>query len=219
MKITFVSLERWPGQPTPSVRRRRSQFASSWSNTVDLLERELEAIRAKNVVIQADCDRSELRLDGQLRSNAKLRGPGIVLSFETPKGALSFPCDTFSFPCDTFTEWQANVRGIALSLEALRSVDRYGVTRNSEQYKGWNALPDNRQEQKSKRQAAAEWMVQAFWGCFGNTEPSPTVQQLLEDESIRKSCRAKLLTAYHPDRCSDPSLFRELQEHLAAFDN
>jgi hypothetical protein len=29
------------------------------------------------------------------------------------------------------------LRAIGLALEALRAVDRYGVTRNNEQYKGW----------------------------------------------------------------------------------
>jgi hypothetical protein len=45
-----------------------------------------------------------------------------------------------SFPCDTFDDWQDNLRAIAKSLEALRMVDRYGVTRNNEQYRGFTAL-------------------------------------------------------------------------------
>jgi hypothetical protein len=36
---------------------------------------------------------------------------------------------------------EANVRAIALALEALRKVDRYGVTKRGEQYAGWKALP------------------------------------------------------------------------------
>lgn len=39
-----------------------------------------------------------------------------------------------SYPCDTFTTLQDNLRVIALALEALRMVDRYGVTRRGEQY-------------------------------------------------------------------------------------
>jgi hypothetical protein len=38
-------------------------------------------------------------------------------------------------------DWQHNVRAIALGLEALRKVDRYGITRRGEQYAGWKALP------------------------------------------------------------------------------
>lgn len=144
--ITFRALSQWPVSPTPSGNRRRSPFKATWEKTLDVLESELEHIHATNVVIEADCDRSQIRVDGHLRADAKLRGPGVIISFDTPVGALRFPCDTFE-------DWKANVRAIALSLEALRTVDRYGVTRRAEQYKGWSALPDNRQGnyQRNKR--------------------------------------------------------------------
>ncbi len=73
-------------------------------------------------------------LDGLFRANAKLRGPGVVLAFESKHGSLSYPCDTYN-------DWQDNVRAIAPALEALRAVDRYGVTRQAEQYRGWAKLP------------------------------------------------------------------------------
>lgn len=127
----FKPIECWPGEPTKN--RQRSRFQSSWSETLDLLDRELRQLRAKNVILQADCDESQIRLDGQLRASARLRGPGVILSFESMHGPLSYPCDRFD-------DWQDNVRAIALALEALRKVNRYGVTRNAEQYKGWKRL-------------------------------------------------------------------------------
>jgi hypothetical protein len=48
---------------------------------------------------------------------------------------------SLSYPCDKFSHWQDNLRAIALSMEALRKVDRYGVTRGGEQYRGFAALP------------------------------------------------------------------------------
>jgi hypothetical protein len=59
--------------------------------------------------------------------------PGIVLSFDSKHGALSYPCDTFD-------RWEDNLRAIALALEALRKVDRYGVTAHGEQYRGFMAI-------------------------------------------------------------------------------
>src|SRR5579863_10251967 len=56
-----------------------------------------------------------------LYAGAKLRTQGIILTFNSKHGPLSYPCDKYS-------NWQANLRAIALSLEALRAVDRYGVT-------------------------------------------------------------------------------------------
>lgn len=209
MDMTFRSLTSWPGKPTPYGSRRRSQFSTTWSKTVDLLERELGHLRAKNVVIEADCPPSEVRIDGQLRSNAKLRGPGVVLSFDSSKGPLRFPCDTF-------TDWQANVRGIALGLEALRAVDRYGVTQHAEQYKGWTALPDRSTEQRSAKQAAAEWLVQQSFTLGPGI--APTIAELLNNDESRKSLYRRLATAFHPDRCGDDRRFKQLEEHMVAFE-
>jgi hypothetical protein len=58
-----------------------------------------------------------------------------VLSFDTKHGRMSMPCDSY-------TDWEANLRAIALTLECLRTVERYGVTSNrQEQYTGWLKLP------------------------------------------------------------------------------
>ena len=132
MDFRFVALEQWPGERTRFA--GASSFRADHSQTLRLLDRELSYLRARNVVIQADCDRSQIRMDGMLYAGAKLRTAGIVLSFDSKHGPLSYPCDKYS-------NWQANLRAIALSLEALRAVDRYGVTRRAEQYKGWAKLP------------------------------------------------------------------------------
>jgi hypothetical protein len=57
----------------------------------------------------------------------------VILTLDSKHGPLSYPCDTF-------TTWQDNVRAIALALEALRKVDRYGVTKRGEQYRGFLAI-------------------------------------------------------------------------------
>lgn len=210
LAITFRALTVWPGKPTPRGLRRPSRFDTPWGKTIDLLERELEHLRARNVVIEADCPPSEIRIDGHLRANAKLNGPGVVISFDSAKGPLRFPCDTF-------TDWQANVRGIALGLEALRAVDRYGVTQHAEQYKGWTALPDKTTEQKTKRQLAAEWMVQQLFQA-GDKCP-PTVDKILSDDEMRRWVYKQLAVQLHPDRSSDDGQnFRKLQDYMTAFE-
>jgi hypothetical protein len=101
----------------------RSPFSAGWSSTVRLLQSELAAVKARNVVLEVDID------------PAQFRSPVVVLSFDGPKvGAVSFPADRFA-------TWQDNLRAIALGMEALRKVDRYGITRSSEQYQGWKQLP------------------------------------------------------------------------------
>jgi len=128
IEITFRALEQFPGKRT--INKKRATFRSSYCSTLSLLKAELAKIRASEVILQADCDASEIRQDGMLRANARIRTSAIVLAFSSPKGPLSFPCDRYS-------DWQDNVRAIALSLKALRDVDRYGVTQGNEQYKGW----------------------------------------------------------------------------------
>lgn len=48
--------------------------------------------------------------------------------------------DTFQFAVDKFPSWQDNLRAIALGLEALRKVERYGFVKDDEQYTGFKAL-------------------------------------------------------------------------------
>ncbi len=134
LEYTFKPIEQWPGERTK--RRQRARFNTQWGKTQQLLGAELRHLAAKNVVIQADCDDSQIRIrDGMLRADARLNSPGVILTFDSKHGPLSYPCDTY-------THYQDNVRAIALALEALRKVDRYGVTKRAEQYKGWKKLPD-----------------------------------------------------------------------------
>lgn len=134
MNARFVPVETWPGEKRRPSLRRNSPFRGSWQNTLVTLDRELEHLGARNVVVQAYLSADDIRLDGWPRAGVSPREPGVIVSFETKGGA-------FSFPCDTYIHYQDNLRAIALALAALRAVERYGVTRHSEQYKGWAKLP------------------------------------------------------------------------------
>lgn len=140
----------WPGERTPWAARKRGQFKSGslygteglirpgrqvpWNETLLLLDRELGALGATEVVFQIDLRERDIRLDGLPRGDASPSDPAVIISFDSRYGALRY----FS---DRFDKWQDNVRAIALGLEALRKVERYGITRRGEQYLGWQALP------------------------------------------------------------------------------
>jgi hypothetical protein len=133
VQFRFKSIERWPKEPTKA--RQRSRFDSSYNDTLKLLERELEHLGAREVFIHLWLPFGQIRQDGLPYANAKVNQPGVILSFTAKHGALEYPCDTFD-------DWRDNLRAIALALEALRKVDRYGVTSaNGEQYTGWKKLP------------------------------------------------------------------------------
>jgi hypothetical protein len=132
----FKPLHQWHGPRTET--RKDGTFRSSWVQTLDLLEFELGKLRAKDIVIQIEDPGGieGIRNDGTIRMVSKNYWPGkacVVLSFESPKGSISMPCDRYE-------DWKDNLRAIALSLEALRAVDRYGVTRGNEQYRGWTQI-------------------------------------------------------------------------------
>lgn len=130
--VTFRPIEGWPVDFTRH--RRRSSFSASLTRTVDLLARELRELSARRIVIQLAVDEGALRMDGLPRADARPEHPGIVLSFESKWGPLKYATDEF-------WTWQDNLRAIALAMEALRKVDRYGVSKRGEQYTGWRAIP------------------------------------------------------------------------------
>jgi len=122
--IRFVPIDKWPGQPTSFT--RASNFRAGYSETLKALDHELTKVFAKTIVIQAFFRADQLRGDGWPYANARPSRSGVILSFSTAKGA-------FSFPCDKYSSFDDNLRAIALSLQALRAVDRYGVTQRAEQ--------------------------------------------------------------------------------------
>jgi hypothetical protein len=125
----------WPGQLTPAHRRQRSPFSAKLSSTLDVLRRELTQRSARHPVLEVAIPEQQFRVDGRPYANARADHPGVVLTLpQTDVGPLRFACDRY----DT---WQANLRAIALTMEALRAVDRYGATSRAEQYQGFKALP------------------------------------------------------------------------------
>ncbi len=131
----------WP-YPT-TVKRRVSPFTASWSATLDQLRAELVALRVSGAVaLRVVGPAGSVRRDGMLRAGVRLTHPGVAVSFTSASlGALTYPCDTFLTANGAVNEaWKANVRAVALALEALRKIDRYGVAGRGEQYAGWRQI-------------------------------------------------------------------------------
>lgn len=128
-------LTTWPGELTPWSRRVRSNFSATLSSTTRILTTELHQLGARHPVLELAIPLDQWRIDGRPRANAREAHPGVVLSLpHTSVGALRYATDTFD-------RWQDNLRAITLGLEALRKVDRYGITKRGEQYQGFKALP------------------------------------------------------------------------------
>lgn len=190
--VQLEPIEQWPGKATRLP--YASKFKAPFTATQRLLDRELKLLGAKRVVLQMCITRADLRLDGTLRTGGKIRQPGVILRFDGKHGPVTIPCDRWN-------DWQDNVRAIALSLESLRAVDRYGVTASGEQYRGWQALPapsPNSVEAELRTEADALAFLRKLVSAFRSGDIDAAA-------ALRK---AQFIT--HPDRGGDPLDFKRV---------
>lgn len=131
--VTFRPLER-PIDHGPTI---YSPFKAGWRSTISLLALELRQHGAESTILEVDIPESAIRQDGLPRADRNAYTPGIVLSFTA--GAVNGK-PQLRYEVATYSDWRDNLRGVALALQALRAVDRYGVTRRGEQYAGWKQL-------------------------------------------------------------------------------
>lgn len=130
MRATWRPLPAWPYPARP---KKADLFKSSWGATLQKLEAEISAVKGSELIIGVVTDEAAIRIDGQLRADAKMRHPGAEVSFEVDGRRLVFHTDAYNV-------LQSNLRAIALGLESLRAVDRYGITSSAEQYAGFAQL-------------------------------------------------------------------------------
>lgn len=197
--LNVAPIRVWPGALTRN--RTRSQFKAGMGDTLLLLDRELwhltetRSQRASMELLVAIPAGDAWRLDGRPRANAVPEHPGVILSLDSKFGHLSYPCDTF-------TTWQDNLRAIALALEALRKVDRYGVTKRGEQYRGFLAI-------EATAAPAGFSTVDDALAFLGNYNSLGVAEmRVIAGAPARALRRAQRET--HPDHGGDPALFQRV---------
>lgn len=133
MRATFRPLPAWPYSERPKARAR---MRMSWDATLDHLEAEIAAVDGSDVVIGVVCGEDQISMSGSLKAGGRVavRHPGAEVSFEKPARAR------LVFHTDAYGTLAGNLHAIGLGLEALRAVDRYGITSTAEQYAGFQQL-------------------------------------------------------------------------------
>jgi hypothetical protein len=188
-------------RPTTDPRAGSGRFRASWDDTIALLVSEVEKLDGDLIVVQVDADPSEIRRDGMLRARASVRFPGVKVSFESKHGPLTYATDAYERTWGGDPPgWQANVRAIALALQALRAVDRYGVTHTGEQYRGWSQIAATAAETEMTRVEAARVLADAA-GLPND------IYSFHTDALINAAYRRAARTA-HPDAGGNPDVFR-----------
>lgn len=201
LKYQIRPLGQWT-DPVTVFRKPSSVFRASWDDTLTLLRDEAEHLDAVfPIVIQVDITELGLRQDGMLRTRARVGSPGVVVSFRSKHGPLRYATDAYEQSyVSSLPGWQANVRAIALSLTALRAVDRYGVTKTGQQYAGWRAIEAGNGAAFGSADAALRWMREQL---------PDSVTTGLGNGAATSMYRA-LAKRLHPDAGGDPGEWQRL---------
>lgn len=157
MKATRYPLS-WPTgwKRTPTSQRKRAKFSkgsttyrdnysyrSSSALTVpqglDRLHRELERLKARNVIVSTNV---ELNSYGEPRGGRREpEDSGVAVYFKLGGKDRVLACDAWDRAAD-------NLASVAAHIECLRGIDRYGVGTLDQAFAGYDALPppsaDNR---------------------------------------------------------------------------
>lgn len=211
-QITIKPISKWIG--TETKQPGNSQFKQTYSNTKKILEFELAKLGAiassvqLEMFIHADDD---VRRDGELRANCKPLKPGVVLSFSKVKRRFldesskqwKKEMQTLSYPCDSYNDWKDNLRAVALSLEALRKVARYGVFRYEDMIARL-ALPSADGKLSDINQSIL----------FLSSYTSYIVDELLDNPNAQKQAYRAAAIFLHPDQNGGEILedFHKLQD-------
>lgn len=184
----------------PEEDRPPSPFRSSWPETEKLLAVEVTALDGQDVVIGVDVGESDLRIDGRLRARARAATPAVEVAFVSRHGPLLYRSDRYTAPWAHQGEpWHANVRAIALTLQALRAVDRYGASGSGEQYTGYRAIAAAPAPMTRGQARFVVWSTSAVGDPALDLDPPPAV--------VRQARRRA-----HPDVAGDRAAWDRLEE-------
>ena len=199
-EFIFKPIDKWPQKKTTDP--KCSAFKSSYGDTLELLDKELRMLGVRRCVIQVDVEDKHIRRDNLLRSGARPSYQGVMLNFESKYGPLRYATDVFR-------DWKDNLRAIALGLEALRKVDRYGITKKGEQYTGWKQLPESIDGFDDISDAAF----------FLAEHSEVTAIDILECSDRRKTAYRQAALKFHPDKGGNARDFQKLQKAMERFNN
>lgn len=209
MILTFRPIKVWPdGWLTPKT-RPPSPFSSTHRQTLGLLGRELEHLGTREAMLQVDASECDVRLDGQLRADARVGHPGVILTIETRRhGAQVYATDRYRGVGET--GWQANLRAIALGLEALRRIERYGIAERGQQYAGYRELGSGIPVGAAMAIEEAARLLVKLGVEEGEEVGDPAF--VIGDVELVAAYYRHAVKIHHPDVGGDADVFRRLTE-------
>jgi hypothetical protein len=133
-------------------------------------------LRGRDVVLEIDVAETDLKLNGELRANARPTSsrPSSWRSSPSTGRCSTGATGSTRTTWDQGPEWQHNVRAIALTLQALRAVDRYGATETGQQYAGLQGAPRRPRDARLSHMTSDE-----AWSILGSFGPRAAMTYLL----------------------------------------
>lgn len=180
----------WPaGRPrTPSYKRTRSKFDTTFAVARDELFRELRRLGARHVTLSTNV---ELRQDGIPYANRRQPDDLGVAVYFTHKNRQ------VCFACDRWDKIEDNIRAVCKTVEAIRGIERWGTGDMVDAaFSGFAALPP----------AAAP---RRWWEVIGIQPHAPT-------DAVQAAYRLRAIAA-HPDRGGTHERMTELNRAMDEF--
>lgn len=166
----------WPlGWPkTDPTRRDRGTFKTSLYAALEDLKKQTRLLGGKDLVLSSN----------YTLGMERPKDPGVVAYFTWQELPVAIPCDRWSLI-------EHNVRAIALTIEAMRGMERWGAKHMIRaMFTGFKALPE--------RTDAGTWFK-----TLGVTADA--------DEKTVKEAYRLLAQKHHPDKGGDRDLFHRTQ--------
>ncbi len=212
MILRTVPLDTWDGPWVANADTRRAPYDIAFHRILDRLRRELEHLRALDVVIAVDVTGpGDIRRDGWPRAGARMLSSRVALIITTADHG------TLRFQADRWDSWGHNLRAIGLVLERLRLVDEAGVSGTGKQYQGYLQLPAGGtlgpmiDDPNVTRREAVRTLIRFAGDDVGPMDPDDVLRRDDADMVLKLLVRSAVRNT-HPDIGGDPASYREVDE-------
>jgi hypothetical protein len=176
----------WPEgwrRTKPSHRYDQRLFRQTFGRARDELLAEIGRLGGKNVILSTNIP---LRNDGLPRADAREpEDPGVAVYFDYNKKPMCFASDRYYYV-------RQNIRAIALTIDALRGIERWGASDMMERaFRGFTSIEDKRDE---------PWR-----SVLGFSESSfPSLEEMMKQYR-------ELAKRFHPDAGGSVESFQRIQ--------
>lgn len=173
----------WPVGYARTANPQRARFKTTFGAARDGLIAEIKRLGGKEIILSTNIP---IKRDGlPYATFAKVKDPGVAVYF-TYEGQQRV------FACDKWQDVEDNVHAIRLTIDAIRGLDRWGVSEMLNRvFTGFKALPES--------------VDAKTWFQILECDPRPTMFEL------KRAYLAKAKTS-HPDRGGSAQAFQEINE-------